>query len=149
MSHYVRVRTKIRKKAALLKALADMGFKKVEVYDKPVSLMGYQDDYREDQAHIVLRKSEVGGLSNDIGFLQLEDGTFEAIISEYDRNNSACRKNELTQGMSGYNEKWEKLLTARYSKHVIEDEARAQGYYIQGSTVDEDGNIYVKVESSY
>lgn len=149
MSHYTRVRTKIRKKSALLKALADLGFKKVEVYDKAQNLRGFQDDIREDVANIILRREEVGGLSNDIGFVLQEDGTYEAIVSEYDLNTMSSNKNELTKGIRGYGEAWQKLLTLRYSKHVIEDECKAQGYYLGETTTDEKGNLYVHFETSY
>ena len=64
---------------------------KVQVcLDEPVNLYGYQNDRRDEQAHIRIPKEVVnqhlgGGLSNDAGFRKTEEG-FEAIVSDYDKS---------------------------------------------------------------
>lgn len=79
----------------------------------------------------------------------MEDGTYEAIISDYDRGNSAARKNDLTKKCHGYNEEWQKLLNAYYAKHVVEESATAAGYYLGETEVDEQGNIYINIDTPY
>jgi hypothetical protein len=56
----------------------------IEVCDNPRNLYGYQNDRRAQTANVILRRQHVGGLSNDIGFAKGKDGTYSAIISEYD-----------------------------------------------------------------
>ena len=148
MSHYSKVSTKIKNRACLVKALVDLGFPadKIEVHDIPKSLLGYMNDVRPEKANVILRRHQVGGSSNDIGFVLREDGTFEAIISEYDSGSGASRKNELTAKCSGYGKKWLELLSQRYSLHVVEETAHNENYYIQDTTTDVEGNIYVTME---
>lgn len=96
-------KSKIKLKAAILEALADIVAKrrhisieqaleivhdKVEVHHEPSALFGYQGDIRDEKAEIICRRDFVknylgGGASNDAGFT-LRDGCFEAIISDYD-----------------------------------------------------------------
>jgi hypothetical protein len=150
MSHFTRVKTQIKNKKCLVKALEDLGFKNsVEVHDTPQNLYGYQNDKREQTAEIILRRKHVGGASNDIGFVLREDGTYEAIISDYDQHNSASRKNDLTMKTNGYGKEWQSLLNQIYAKHVVEDSAQTHGYHVTEQEVDEDGNIYLYVESPY
>ena len=63
-----------------------MGFTKeqIEVHDEATNLYGYKGDKREQTAEIVIRKKDVGSSSNDIGFKKQEDGTYQAVISEFD-----------------------------------------------------------------
>jgi len=122
MSHFTRVKTKIKNKSALLAALADMGYtaNKVELHDTPQNLYGYQGDKREQTAEIILRRRYVGGSSNDIGFKLQEDGTYEAIISDYDS--------------SRHNETWRDKLSQRYAYHNIKEELSSQGFSIESES---------------
>ena len=122
MSHFTRVKTKIKNKSALLAALADMGYtaNKVELHDTPQNLYGYRGDQREQTAEIILRRRYVGGSSNDIGFKLQEDGTYEAIISEYDSGR--------------HNENWRDKLSQRYAYHNIKEELSSQGFSIESES---------------
>jgi hypothetical protein len=101
MSHFVKIKTKIRDRASLIKALEKLGFKdKIESYESAQHLYGYHGDKREQIAHIILRRKYVGSASNDIGFEQLPDGSFIAHISEYDHGR--------------YGEAWQKKLFEFY-----------------------------------
>ncbi|MEO3840589.1 DUF1257 domain-containing protein [Streptomyces sp. B22F1] len=86
MSHFTRIRTKLRDADVLVEALRTVGYDHVEVHDEPATLYGYQGDARPERAEVVIRRAHIGPASNDIGFARQPDGSFEAIISEYDRH---------------------------------------------------------------
>ena len=46
MSHYTAIRTKLADLDSLVKALAEVGYGEVEVYDEPQRLYGYLGDRR-------------------------------------------------------------------------------------------------------
>jgi hypothetical protein len=151
LSHYTKVKTKITNKELLVRALEDMGFKReqVEVHDKPVNLFGYQNDKRNDVAEVVLRRAAVGGASNDIGFKLQEDGTFGAIISEYDGgSNGACKKNDRTKNIRAYNSDWLKMLNQRYAYHHIKQQLADQNVYIE-SEREENGEVFIECSTAY
>jgi len=108
--------------------------KAVECYEAPVNLFGYQGDMRKQTAHVVARADFVnlhlgGGASNDLGFLRRDDGTFEAIVSDYDSN------------------RWWNNAAPRFwqaaAAHSAERDALAEGYQLHRSEVD--GNIRLEV----
>lgn len=86
MSHFTRIRTRLADPEVLVMALHELGYPEVEVHDRPQTLYGYRGDPRPERAAVVIRREHVGHASNDIGFARRPDGTFEAIISEYDRH---------------------------------------------------------------
>lgn len=134
MSHYTKCKTKISDAAALVAALKDLGFKAVELHETPQNLYGYQGDVREQKAEVILRRKEVGASSNDIGFVRGADGTFEAIISDFDK--------------SRYNAGWLKKLNQRYSYQKVTKELGDMGYEI-GDVTTEQGKIKFKAVSVY
>jgi hypothetical protein len=85
-----------------------------ERHEEKVQLEGFQGDKRKNKAELVLRRAQVGGSSNDIGFERGEDGNFIAHISDYDRGR--------------YNEKWLNELKAKYAVKKGLKIARQQGY---------------------
>ncbi|MEK6718292.1 MAG: DUF1257 domain-containing protein, partial [candidate division NC10 bacterium] len=87
MSHFVECRTQIRDLSALCQALQELGWadSEIEVHAAPVPLYGYQGDERPERGEVVIRREFVGEASNDIGFARQPDGTYLAIISEYDQ----------------------------------------------------------------
>jgi hypothetical protein len=109
----------------LVEALASVGHRTVEVHDQPQTLYGYQGDARREKAEVVIRRKHVGSASNDIGFARRADGTFEAIISEYDR--------------SRYNATWLTKLTHSYSHAATLRYAATHGYEVATDEVKEDG----------
>lgn len=133
MSHFVRVKTQFSRRSALVSALQEAGSRtgaswvgKVEDHAEATQLFGYSGDQREDSAELVVRRQYVGGAANDIGFKLQKDGTYEAIISEYDRS---C----------GYNEKWLQKLAKLYAKNTILEVAGEQGFTVESQTQQEDG----------
>lgn len=84
MSHYTTQKTSFKDREELIKALAAVGYSVVEYHPNGTYLYGYQGDKRADVAHVVVRRKHVGSASNDVGFRLALDGTYEAVVSEYD-----------------------------------------------------------------
>jgi hypothetical protein len=114
MSHFTSIKTRIADLEALTKALTDLGFKTIEVHTEAQNLYGYQGDQRSQRAEVIIRRKFVGSASNDIGFKRQTDGTFEAIISNYDRTK--------------YSRSWLEQLTHRYAYHVTRAKLQEQGF---------------------
>lgn len=131
MSHFTTIRTQLRDVDALLKALADLGFQQVERHAAPQYLYGFQGDVRPETAEVIIRRQHVGGASNDIGFQQQADGTYQAIISEYDRHQ--------------YSQQWVNTLTQRYGYHQLMQTAATQGFTVERQEVLADGTIRLVV----
>jgi hypothetical protein len=112
MSHYTQVATSLRDQAALVAALKEMGLD-VESHSVPQHLLGYQGDIRPEIAEVIVRRKFVGRASNDIGFVRGKDGTFRAIVSEYDRKK--------------YGEAWLGQVNVRYSRKIAVAKMTAQG----------------------
>lgn len=94
MSKYGRYSLKgLRHRETILAALAQLGYtpNNVEVHEQPVTLYGISGDARAEKAEIVIRKHNTGiGSSNDLGIARKPDGTWEAIVSDYD-SHALCR----------------------------------------------------------
>lgn len=67
----------------LVQSLKEMGYKP-DIYEKAINLRGYQGDKREQKAHIVVSRKQVGRASNDIGFERKKTGGFVLHASAYD-----------------------------------------------------------------
>lgn len=125
MSHFTRIRTQLRDAETLVEALHAVGHPHVEVHDHPQTLYGYQGDPRPEKAEVVIRREHIGSASNDIGFTRRPDGSFEAIISEYDR--------------SRYDKAWLTRLTHSYSHAATLRYAATHGYEVATDELQEDG----------
>jgi hypothetical protein len=139
MSEYVIVATAFTDADHLVDALVDLGFPRdtIEMHDHPVTLYGYRGDARPERAEIVIRREYVGRGANDIGFVRQADGTFRAIISEYDQR---------TPGTCGpYDHAFLGRLTQAYSLRTIQHHYRARGYQVQVQR-QSDGTIQVVAE---
>lgn len=117
MSHYTRVRTVLKDPEILVGALADVGFAEVEQHAQAQALYGYQGDERQLAAEIIVRRRHIGRASNDIGFARRGDGTFEAIISAYDRRE--------------YGQPWLDRLAHAYSRRATLKFAAEHGYAVE------------------
>lgn len=131
MSHFTTIKTQIKNTEALRKALADVGFEQVEVHPTAQHLYGFQGDVRPQTAEVIIRREYISGASNDIGFKQQADGTFEAIISDYDRHR--------------YTQEWLNQVTQRYGYHLLLTTAPAQGFTVEQEEVLADGTIRIVV----
>lgn len=101
MSEYLTVTTTITDHATLLEALHDaaqeLGFE-YEVHDEAQPLYGYRGDRRQDKAHVIIRRTHIGAMSNDLGYLRNEDGSYTAIVSEFDSRQA--RTSTIRQGIA-------------------------------------------------
>jgi Protein of unknown function (DUF1257) len=124
MSHYVNIVTQIKDQKALIKALGRLGFDKgkIEVYETPQSLCGYQNDVRPEKAHVILRKKFVGSSSNDIGFERQADGRYAAHISEFDQGTGSYAGHEGVYGKT-----WQGKLSAYYGVELAKSEYDKKG----------------------
>lgn len=132
MSHFTTIKTQIKSADALVQALADLGFRHVEQSATAQPLYGYEGDMRSQTAEIIVRRQYVGPLSNDIGFKHQSDGTYEAVISDYDRRH-------------GYGQDWLNHLMQRYGFHHLKAIAPAQGFAIEAEEVLADGTLRLVV----
>lgn len=91
-----------------------MGYKPT-IHSDAIPLHGYRGDKRKQKAHIVIPRSQVGGMSNDVGFERVKKG-FVLHASAYDtawragakikQLNKSYSENKLKKavnGISGYN----------------------------------------------
>jgi len=85
----------------------------IELHNEAQNLFGHTGDMREEKAHVIIRRNHVGGSSNDIGFLKAEDGTYTAIISDYDK--------------SKYGDEWNARLKGNYAFEKVRTEQEARG----------------------
>jgi hypothetical protein len=129
MSHFTKLRTQITDADGLVKALADVGFKEVEVHEAAQHLYGYQGDERPQTAEVIVRRKYIGLASNDVGFKRQADGTFEAIISEYDRRR--------------YSQAWLNRLAQRYAYHVALAKLAEQGFDLVTDQAQEGEQIHL------
>lgn len=123
MSHFTKVRTALTDQDRLVAVLRELGFPEVESHATPTHLYGWKGDRRSQKAEVVVRRAYVGAASNDIGFCRTPDGTFEAIISEYDR--------------STYNKTWLHKLAQQYGRMTALAYAEANGLDIAAEEIDQ------------
>jgi hypothetical protein len=120
MSKYKLIETDIASKEALIAVLAElceqMNFK-IHYHAEPVNLRGFEGDIRPEQANIVIDRRYLGNLSNDIGWLQNPDGTWTAIVSEFDMRQHRCR--QIVDAVA-----WD------VNVHQTLDAAKEQGYTV-------------------
>lgn len=84
MSAYTQVKCSFRDPEALVEGLRELGYKP-NVFSIPVQLEDYRGKLRTQRAEIIIPRVQLSGLSNDVGFARQADGTYVAIISEYDQ----------------------------------------------------------------
>ena len=124
ISAYLPFETEFNDEQCLLAALADndvRSYKNVEVHEQPQNLIGYHGDTRSQKANIIIRRSEIGGSSNDIGFLKNADGKYTAIISDFDKGT--------------HNTKYMVGLKSAYAAARMHKEARRQGLKLKSDNV--------------
>jgi hypothetical protein len=119
MSAYSETRTTFKDAALLLEALKEMGYGEVECHiGNPQQLVGYHGDLRADKADIIIRRKHIGSASNDIGFRRGADGTYGAIISDYDSHK--------------HNAQWTAKLRNSYADKGIMRQAKRAGLRFTG-----------------
>jgi hypothetical protein len=117
MSKYSSIDTCFDDQDALVEALKADGFQPLLATDQVAGdpLTGYQGDQRQDRAHVIIPRQQIGGASNDIGFRRGTDGTFRAVISEFDKG---C----------GRDDQWLGKIRQRFVEAKQMAEWKRQGY---------------------
>lgn len=126
MSAYAKYGTQYKDKECLIKALADQGYTEVEYHEVATNLFGYHGDKRKDVANIIVRRKFVGNAANDIGFIKTNDGTYSAIISQFDSGK--------------HNASWMLGLKKAYTEAAGRKEAKRQGLKPWKTLIDANGN---------
>lgn len=121
MSRYESLTTTIGEEKYLVEALKELGYTP-EVCREGAPLIGYQGDERRERAQVIIRRSQLGLASNDIGFARDEKGVYRVIVSEYD------------QGI-GFNAAWLGRVAQAYKEKQTLAVAQAKGYVFQGREV--------------
>ena len=140
MSKYLSLQTVITDEAFLCDALKQMGYSQ-RVHKQPVTLTDYHDG--KQLAHVVIPASQLGqdlrGQAHmneswgDIGFFRQADGSYRAIIDEYDQDGIA--------GRLKYDDVWLGRLQQIYCEKEMISSRVAEGYIFQGREVLEDGTV--------
>lgn len=134
MSMYCVIETQFKNEEALIFALIETGLwrkDQIEIHSEPQHLVGYRGDLRQDKANIIIRRKYIGPSSNDIGFQRNKDGTFKAIISEFDK--------------SRYNQSWIDKLKSNYAFHAIRLQQEKKGRQVSRTKLP-DGKQRVEIK---
>jgi hypothetical protein len=121
MSAYHTQQTQYKDRDCLVAALNAQGYKEVEVHEVATNLYGYHGDMRAQKANVIVRRKFVGTAANDLGFIKAEDGTYSAIVSEFDSGK--------------HNEGWFKHLKKAYTEAVDMKTAARQGFKFLGRKI--------------
>ncbi len=121
MSKYAELQTVLSNERFIAEALSDLGYAP-EVATEGRALVGYLGDERVERATIVIRRNQLDSASNDIGFARGPDGTFRAVISEYDRS-------------IGFDDAWLGRVAQAYKERQTMSVAKAKGYVFKGREV--------------
>ena len=136
MSAYTTLQTRLVSADHLAMALRDLGLAGAELHEAGTALVGWLGDRRAERAEVVVRREHLTDSSNDIGFARGPDGTFVALISEYDREH--C----------GYDDAWLERLTQRYAYHVARGQLEERGFDLVEESVDADDTIRLVLRRS-
>ena len=126
MSKFKIIRSKMRSRPLLVKALEGLGYV-VEDHDEPQALRGYLGDVRGDKAHVIVRRNQISAYANDLGFYQNEDGTISTIVSDWDSLSTA-------KGRGSY---IVEQLKQAFAAEELKVKARKQGLTLETSMNDQ------------
>ena len=121
--------------ACLVDSLQEMNFRGVGKNERPIieshvepqNLVGYSGDKRANTAEVIIRRRDVGSASNDIGFKKGTDGSFKAIISQFDSGH--------------YNAAWMTKLKQTYAEKKAKKIAKNANLTFEGKSVTPQGKI--------
>jgi hypothetical protein len=84
MSAYTKVKCIFKDPELLVEALTEIGYKPKVYPGLGTHLIDYHGSMRPQMAQIVIPRQQLSPSANDVGFAKQLDGTYTAIISEYD-----------------------------------------------------------------
>jgi len=126
MSKYTKQKSTYNDRDCLVAALNEMGYADVEIHDEAVNLIGYHADVRPERANVIVRRRYIGTAANDLGFVREADGTFSAIVSNYDSHKHGAKW--MTGLKKAYTEK-------RLIKHAAKNGLKYLGKEVKGGKV--------------
>lgn len=127
MSEFHKQVTNFKDPECLVQALAEQGYTVVEQHEVAQQLYDYHNlattylDAGGDRANIIVRRRYVGGSANDLGFAKQTDGTYSAIISEFDSHK--------------HNKNWMNGLKKHYAEKTDMKAAKKSGLRFLGKKV--------------
>lgn len=133
MSAYTEQQTQITDADILKECLKEKGYAEVEQHATAQPLVDFQGrqtkylDKDGDKAEIIVRRKYVGGAANDLGFKKQADGTFAAVISQYDKHK--------------HNDAWMVDLKKNYAEKKIRKVAKTNGLTFVNRKVGQDGSF--------
>lgn len=129
MSKYATIKTSFKDGDVLIASLEAMGLKGIQNHiGSPIQLEGYEARRRNEIADIVIPRKYVGSASNDLGFKRGEDGTYTAIVSDFD-----SRK---------YGPTWMRSLTLEYNQADVAKKMKKAGFKLVNTGINtKTGNV--------
>jgi hypothetical protein len=115
MSAYREQQTQFKNAAILIECLKALGITEINQFTTAQQLEGYHGDKRSQTAEIIIPRKAVGMSSNDIGFKRQADGSYSAIISDFDGRDGA------------YDAAWIKKLKLTYTETFYQKQAKKAG----------------------
>lgn len=135
MSHFVEIEVEFdqQNEQDLIKGLEKVfGEGTVEVHPEGAALYGYGGDDRSKASpssenyappcHLIVRRKNVGGAANDVGYRRNEKGKYTAYISDYDKGGNFS---SAKQG----------LVAQEYALSAAERKMQWKGYTTRRETV--------------
>lgn len=141
MSEYIVCETSYSEESLLKEALIDIGIPEehIETHKEATDLFGIGGSRRPEKANIIIRRKNVGAASNDIGFEKQSDGTYKAIVSEYDKNLGFGKK-VMSKASGGTGE-----LDQHYAKRaVLKTIAKTYGHKVKACEA-KNGKIHIRI----
>lgn len=128
MSKFVSFETEFTDGKLLIEALTKMGLKGVQNHiGHPVRMQDFVGSRSQGRdADILVPRNQVGHWSNDLGFVRVDNGTYEAIISDYDQGR--------------YNGNWRNKLAVEYSEVELGSKMKKLGFKLVNTGLKQNGN---------
>jgi hypothetical protein len=125
MSHFSRIKTKIKKKDFLIKALNTLGYEATE--NVVLHIEGTHGvDHADEQVEVAV--------TQDVGFKLQKDGTFQ-LVAELDTWKEPFPVERFLQ-----------KVTQAYAKHIVVETAQEKGFEVVTEQKDVDNTIELVVE---
>ena len=106
-----------------------MGYKPT-THEEAKNLHGFTGDTRQQKAHVIIPRSQVGSASNDVGFERQSNGKYIMHLSAYDTNR--FKTNQLKQF---------------YAKNKLLNTVQRGGKYkLKKQSIEADGKIHITIQ---
>lgn len=114
MSHLVETTTNFTRESYIKGALKKMGVNEtfISTYRDKQAIRDYYGNVSNKKANLIVKKGAISGTHSDVGFEQMENGTYKVHYDGMDKN-------------------WMQQLTQSYSQVVVEDQLDQQGFSLE------------------